>query len=228
MTNKQREASNLELVGGRLCLDFINTVSSRIESQRREYLTTYGDLVVWSQHAGILMDNEAKALLRHAAHHPDLAAAALGRAIILRETIYRIFLATADQQEPKKTDLTSMNATLHEALSRLEILPSADGFEWAWVIDKEDLTRMLWPVVRSAADLMTSKDLGKVRQCAREGCTWLFVDLSKNQGRRWCSMNTCGSRVKARRYYRRRRQTKGSPPIDRRQEEPQPKYTRAG
>ncbi len=97
---------------------------------------------------------------------------------------------------------------LHEALSRLEIRPSADRFEWAWALDANDLDRMLWPIVRSAAEMLTSGDLGRVRQCAREGCDWLFVDASKNHSRRWCSMNMCGSRVKARRYYQRKARVK--------------------
>jgi predicted RNA-binding Zn ribbon-like protein len=65
---------------------------------------------------------------------------------------------------------------------------------------------MLWPIVRSAAELLTSEDLGRVRRCGREGCDWLFVDSSKNRSRRWCSMEMCGSRVKSRRYYYRKRE----------------------
>ncbi|WP_214108135.1 CGNR zinc finger domain-containing protein [Acrocarpospora catenulata] len=29
----------------------------------------------------------------------------------------------------------------------------------------------------------------------------MFLDVSKNRRRRWCSMTTCGSRDKSRRYY---------------------------
>jgi predicted RNA-binding Zn ribbon-like protein len=64
---------------------------------------------------------------------------------------------------------------------------------------------MLWPVVVSAAELLTSPDVERVRQCAREGCQWMFLDLSKNGSRRWCSMTLCGSRAKSRRFYHRRR-----------------------
>jgi predicted RNA-binding Zn ribbon-like protein len=209
MGKRERTASNLELVGGRLCLDFVNTVSTRIETLRREYLATYGDLVAWSQHACILTDDEAETLLYNATRDPDLAVTVHDRAIALRETIYRIFSAIADQREPQRTDLVAFNIMLHEALSRLEIRPSEDRFEWAWALGENDLDRMLWPIVRSAADLLTSGDLRKVRQCAREGCDWLFVDASKNHSRRWCSMNMCGSRVKARRYYQRKTRGKG-------------------
>ncbi|WP_443691321.1 CGNR zinc finger domain-containing protein [Pseudomonas sp.] len=41
--------------------------------------------------------------------------------------------------------------------------------------------------------------VAKIKQC--EGCTWLFIDTSKNHRRRWCSMATCGNRAKAQRHY---------------------------
>jgi predicted RNA-binding Zn ribbon-like protein len=64
---------------------------------------------------------------------------------------------------------------------------------------------MLWPVVRDAADLLTSKELNRVGRCADERCGWLFVDTSRNRSRRWCSMESCGNRAKARRHYRKSR-----------------------
>jgi predicted RNA-binding Zn ribbon-like protein len=208
MENRGRKASNLELIGGRPCLDFANTVSTRIKGLRREYLTSYQELVVWSRHAGILSDDEAGALGQYAARHPDLGAAVLERAIALRETLYRVFSAIAERREPGGADLAAVNAALREALSHLAVVPAGSEFNWGWVVDEDGLDRMLWPIARSAADLLTSRDLGKVRECAREGCDWLFVDSSKNHSRRWCSMDMCGSRVKMRRYYRRRKKEK--------------------
>jgi predicted RNA-binding Zn ribbon-like protein len=208
MDPRERSASNLEMVGGRLCLDFANTVSTRIEELRREYLTTYGELVAWSHHADILTGDESQVLLSNAARHPGLAAAALERAVALRETIFRIFSAIAHYREPEGSDLALVNTALHEAFSRLEVRRSGGGFEWAWVLDEGDFDRILWPIVRSATDLLTSESLVRVRECARDGCDWLFVDSSKNHSRRWCSMSACGSRIKARRYYQRRKRAK--------------------
>lgn len=205
MEQEERRAGNLELVGGELCLDFANTVSARIEVPRREYLTGYEELVAWGQHSHILRDDEAEILLWEAAQHPEQAAAALDRAIDLRETIYRLFGAVVAGRGPDQTDLAAMNAALCQAFSHLRIVPSTDGFDWAWEVKEDDLDRILWPIARSAADLLTSEDIRRVRQCAREGCDWLFVDTSKNQSRRWCSMGMCGSRMKARRYYYRRK-----------------------
>jgi predicted RNA-binding Zn ribbon-like protein len=201
----ERSASNIELIGGELCLDFANTLSTRMEGLGREYFTSYCDLVAWSRHAGVLNEEGARTLLQKAAHQPDQAAAALERAIALRETLYHVFSAIADNRQPQEADLTAMNCALHEALSRLEVVPAADGFAWNWVADEAGLDHVLWPVVRSAAQLLTSGDLARVSECAREGCDWLFVDTSKNHSRRWCTMAVCGSRVKARRYYRRKK-----------------------
>ncbi len=204
--DKERNAGNLELVGGYLCLDFVNTVSSRDEAAGCEYLTRYEDLVAWARHAQICTHEEADGLVDTASRQPGLAAAALARAVALRESIYRILTATVDGREATGGDLAVLNAALREVSSRLALSPSAGRFEWTWVPDEDGLDQFLWPIVRSTADLMTSMDLERVRQCARDGCDWLFVDLSKNQSRRWCSMNLCGSRVKSRRYYRRRKQ----------------------
>jgi len=202
---EERAASNLELVGGRLCLDFTNTVSTRSKALRRDYLDSYAELVVWGRHAGILGDDEAQALRERAHRHPAAAMAAHEHAIGLRETIYRIFSAIAGGQEAEEADLDSLNCMLRTALSRLEVARSADRFEWSWVLDDDDLSHILWPIVRSAAELLTSESLGRVRHCARDGCDWLFVDSSKNSSRRWCSMSMCGSRVKARHYYQRKK-----------------------
>jgi predicted RNA-binding Zn ribbon-like protein len=205
MDNKERSAGNLELIGGSLCLDFVNTLSARSGKEQREYLTTYREWVTWSQHAGLLTADQAKRLLRSAARRPDRAAATLERAIGVRETLYRVLAAVANDREPQGGDLAALNQVLHEALSRRELGRSAGGFVWHWVVEPDELERVLWPVVYSAGELLTSVDLGRVQQCARDGCDWLFVDTSKNRSRRWCSMEACGSRVKARRYYRRKR-----------------------
>jgi predicted RNA-binding Zn ribbon-like protein len=145
-------------------------------------------------------------LERDAARNPGEAAATLDQAIAMRETIYRIFAAIANRQSPKKADLGSLNAMLAEAQSRLRVQAAGAGFTWQWAWEPLALDVMLWPIVRSAADLLTSTDLCRVQQCARrQGCGWLFVDASRNQSRRWCSMSMCGSRAKSSRYYQRKR-----------------------
>ena len=210
MPRKERTASNLELIGGVLCLDLLNTISAHTGSGAREYLHSYEDLVGWSLHAGTLGDREAANLLRRASRQTERATATLNKVIALRETMYRVLRAAMERAEPTGDDVHSLNAALEPAFSRLRVRPERGGFEWSWSESGDEFGRVLWPIVRSAADLLTSDKIRWLGQCAGEDCDWLFIDRSKNHSRRWCSMGMCGSRVKSRRYYRRRQEH--SPP----------------
>ena len=68
-----------------------------------------------------------------------------------------------------------------------------------------DLAQPLWPVVRSAADLLTGPSLERVKRCPGEGCGWLFLDTSRNGSRRWCDMASCGNRARVRAFAARQR-----------------------
>jgi predicted RNA-binding Zn ribbon-like protein len=136
------------------------------------------------------------------------AAAALRLAIRLREALYRIFSAAAAGRLPADADLRLLNAMAAEALSRQWIVHRDRGFVWEWRQAGSDLRRPLWPVVRSAVELLTSDERRGVRECASPTCSWLFLDHSRNHSRRWCDMKVCGNRAKARRFYRRARRTR--------------------
>jgi predicted RNA-binding Zn ribbon-like protein len=60
-------------------------------------------------------------------------------------------------------------------------------------------------VARSAAELLTSRELSGLRECAGYDCGRLFMDGTKNRSRRWCDMASCGNRAKGRRHYERRK-----------------------
>lgn len=194
-----------ELSGGSLCLDCANTVYRRPTAHPQERLTSYADLVRWSRQAGIVTDLEARRLIQEATHQPTAAATVLERAMALRETIYRIFSAVAHKCLPQAEDLATLNAMLTQALPLLRIIPTAGGFTWDWTRREEVLDDMFWPVVRSAADLLTSQELEAVRECMARDCGWLFIDRSRNRKRQWCDMKVCGNREKVRRYHERRK-----------------------
>jgi predicted RNA-binding Zn ribbon-like protein len=193
----------LEIVGGELCLAFTDTVDWRKGEHSQDLLTSYADLVVWGRDVGILTDEGAEHLLQQAKHRQAEANAVFERAIVLREAIYRIFEAVAGERSPESKDVDILNGGLSEALARLQLVPTGEGFAWDWTDPDDALDRMLWPVVRLAADLLTSQRLKRVGQCP--GCGWLFLDASRNRSRRWCTMEVCGNRAKARRHYERQK-----------------------
>jgi predicted RNA-binding Zn ribbon-like protein len=129
----------------------------------------------------------------------------LQQAITLREATYRIFSNVAAVHPPAPDDLGILNVALPDAMSHLQVVALPTGFTWDWTASLDALDQMLWPVVRSAADLLTSDDLDRVRECADDrGCGYLFIDRSRNRSRRWCSMESCGNRAKVVRYLERR------------------------
>jgi predicted RNA-binding Zn ribbon-like protein len=197
-------AAILPLIGGRLCLDFANTAHGRGTDDHTDNLVNYGALIAWSRHARALDPGQAAALIEAADRHPRAAEAVRRRAVELRERLYRSFVALGRDAEPDPRDLAGINEALAAALPHARVAPDDGGFAWAWA-ENPALDRMLWLVVRSAADLLTAPELTRVRQCGGRGCSWLFLDTSKNGSRRWCEMEVCGSRAKARAYYARHR-----------------------
>jgi predicted RNA-binding Zn ribbon-like protein len=137
---------------------------------------------------------------------PSEASAVWERAVTLRETVYRVFSAVAEGEQPEAADLDALTAAHREALTRYRVVPTASGFGWDQV-EGDELEGPLWPVALSATRMLTSGELERVKECptGEGGCDWLFYDGSKNKSRRWCSMADCGSRAKRRRFYARKR-----------------------
>jgi predicted RNA-binding Zn ribbon-like protein len=195
------------LLGGRLCLDFANTVEDRTTARPNDFLPNYAALAHWGRHVGELTEEQLARLLAEAARRPDEAAGVFAEAMALREAIYRVFAAIAHARAPVRQDVAAIEAAYRKATAHARLVPDGDGFTWEWVDEAGgSLDRVLWPVARSAVELLTSPELARVKQCPGcDDCAWLFLDTSKNGTRRWCSMEGCGSRAKMRRQYARRK-----------------------
>ncbi len=197
-------------VGGALCLDFANTIGSYITEDANEHLNSYGDLLEWGKQTGVLSEQEAQDLMEQATEHPEDGNRVLKSAIEMRRAIYMVFSAVASDQPASQADIEMFNSYLSRALSHARILADGSNYAWGWAHVEGHLDRMLWPVARSAADLLVSGQVARIRECRGNDCTWLFVDMSKNHSRRWCDMNDCGNRAKAHRHYKRRKAEVGS------------------
>ncbi len=204
MHEEKRHAGNIDLLGGMVCLDFVNTLDWRGRSQPTEFLNTFRDLVNWSQHVEILTEHDAQKLLRKTTEYPVEAESVLRRAIELRESVYRMFSSVVQGAEPAEEALDLFNENLSKTMVQARIMKAETGFVWNVIGDKETLDWMLNPIIRSAADLLVSDELKRVKTCANPVCGWLFLDSSRNQSRRWCDMKDCGNRAKARQFYRRK------------------------
>lgn len=197
-----------ELLGGRLCLDFANTVSGIRGGDERDRLHDYADLVSWGRQTGAISSAQSERLLAEARRRPAHAAAAFRDAIALREAIYRLFLARVKGRAVQAADLEVLNAALARALAHRRLVPAEEPCcALAWEDVPGALDVVVWPVAVSAAELLTSgTELARVSVCGlydEQECGWLFVDETRSHTRRWCSMKDCGNRAKARRHYQR-------------------------
>lgn len=192
-----------------LCLSFANTQKWHASAQPIEQITSYGDLLDWAAGTGLLDAATKRRLSTLAARDQAAAEATYQAAIKLREAIYRIFAGLTNGQTPDMRDLAYLNVALGQALAHLRIDHTGDDYVWGWE-NTESLDRVVWPIARSAGELLTSAWRGRIGQCADDrGCGWLFIDTSKNHSRRWCDINDCGNRAKARRHYQRVREQRG-------------------
>lgn len=190
-----------ELSGGALCLDFANTVDNRPTPERKDLLGAYADLVAWARQAEAVSATQAAALKKEAARRPREAEATLTRAKALREILFALFAAAAGGRRLSEPALLALNQAHSAVLGRSRLVAGArSGAGWAWNEEPAALDRMLWPVLRSASELLTSAELARVRECAADACEWLFLDRSRNRSRRWCDMTVCGNRDKVRRH----------------------------
>lgn len=208
MDNAEKHAGNLSLLGGRPCLDFVNTLDWRGTDQPVEYLHTYHDLVVWSRYVGTISDQEAQRLLGLAEMGSQEGSSIMRDAIQLRESIYGIFSAVAGGVAVAEQDLVIFNRHLGTVMQSSEILQQEHDFVWSTKGDPERLDRILNPLVRSAADLLVAPEIRRVKKCGDPACGWLFLDTSRNLSRRWCDMRDCGNRAKASRFYKKRKKTR--------------------
>jgi predicted RNA-binding Zn ribbon-like protein len=189
---------------GALCLDFANTAEWHASDHPQEHLTSYTELLAWAKRHGLFDEKVLRSLSQEAARRPQEAARVLRRAIELREALYQVLSRVARGQPAPRAALERVNEGVAESLSHSRLQPGPNGFAWSWPDEAAALERVLWPVMHSAADLLTSDRLARVGVCQDDrGCGWLFVDTSRNHTRRWCAMGDCGNRAKARRHHQR-------------------------
>lgn len=199
------EPLEIKLVTHRSCLNFVNTVDSHERETPREYLTSYNQLLAWALLVGLASPEEVACLQNQARLHAQEAERILQEAYSLRYDLYRIYVACIEHQEIPEAALRHLNELLACAPVRSQLRPRSYGLVWNLPESQVSLALPLWQIAWDAAALLTSSELARLRKCSGVGCTWMFLDTSRAQNRRWCMMGWCGNRAKARRHYQRQR-----------------------
>lgn len=188
-----------------LSLEFANSLSWRGRPEPTESLKAPEDWLDWMSENEALPKEAIAELRRRAGMWHSEAEKGLARAIEFRESLYNLLESHSEGKSPANHDVSAFTAVLETAMEGLRLDP-ADG-QWVWRLDNSplDWEAPLRPAALSAAQLLTSGFAARVRGCGRDECRWLFLDLTKNNSRKWCDMSTCGNVLKARRNYAKKR-----------------------
>ncbi|MER7927431.1 ABATE domain-containing protein [Streptomyces sp. NPDC096057] len=188
--------------GGRVSLDFANTLRNRWRTTPEETLRVPDDLMDWLREAHLLAAGTTGAA----------TASLLLSARRLRESVDRAVLAVAAGPMPEPGDVTLLNRSAAAApRPALQLLIIEDRLEPAGITAPftADPTLALALIAQDAVDLLLSAESRRVRVCGADRCALRFLDRSPARNRRWCSMSRCGNRTKVRLHQARTRQSGG-------------------
>jgi predicted RNA-binding Zn ribbon-like protein len=187
----------IRLDGGRLCLDFVNTIHDRYAPEAEDYIGQPERFIEWCARAGVLHAGEHIA----APESPGRRAVLMRKVRTLRDHLHALLASRIDGRPPPSDAVQGLDRWLHLAWASQSLKP--DG-RMDWRDDASDALLPLKRIALDALDLISTPSGSQLRRCGNtSSCGWLFLDVSKNQRRRWCAMETCGVAAKMKRYRRR-------------------------
>jgi predicted RNA-binding Zn ribbon-like protein len=176
-----------------LAIDFLNTEWPS-ESGIEDFFESDNDVFIWLRQAGLSPEGVTEV-------RPSGSLLRAARA--LRAVIRALVQARKASKAP---DLSDLNAFLVAAQSHPQLVwtkSKAISMKTVWSSDTAE--QVLAPVALKAAELFSGADFRRVRRCDDPTCVHWFYDQTKPGQRRWCSMATCGNRLKVKTYRRKQK-----------------------
>lgn len=186
-TAKAEIRDGFKFRGGSPALDLAATMVGRLGATPRDLLATPADLDRW------LVAAELSQVA------PGATEGNLVQARSLREALYRLALARAEDSALPDSDRELLNA--YAALPAAPPQLDADGRARL----SGDVRGLLAELAREGVSLLGGDFSDRIRQCEGPPCAVLFVDTSRKGDRRWCSMSACGNKAKAAGWRKRER-----------------------
>jgi predicted RNA-binding Zn ribbon-like protein len=184
-----RPIAAVRLDGGRLCIDFANSIHDRFATPAEDYLATPERYEEWARRAGALRPDEPVSLPNGHKARARLMDDIRG----LRDTAFRVLAAHIDGAPLPTAALRTLNAWLLDVRKDQKI--TSDG-QLALRARPGDARLPLKRVTLDLVEVLADSSRGefKLKHCDNQSsCGWMFADTSKNGRRRWCSMQTCGA-----------------------------------
>jgi predicted RNA-binding Zn ribbon-like protein len=181
--------ANFVRVGGRLVIDLLNTVGAR-DGARVELLDNAEDLPVWADVAGVPYARDIG--IRSDAELDELRA--------FREVLREGLLRWREGNPASPELIARLNRELARDPRHVSLRMHDGALGTEMVSTGDPLDRLYADVAASLAMMLGRDDRSRYRSCANDTCPFTFYDDSKPGTRRWCSMELCGGRAKARAF----------------------------
>ena len=177
-------------LGNNAAIDFVNTEIVS-HGELVDLLQDDADFIRWADAAGFDLKNQLSA--------EDLLAAKQ-----LRSALKDLFQTRMARQNARRGSLATVNRHLRQHATHEILRFNARSPDFELVPDKaaSSTTALLARLAYEGAVLLASPRASQLKHCDNPACVLIFLDTSRNQQRRWCSMDTCGNRAKAAKHYR--------------------------
>jgi predicted RNA-binding Zn ribbon-like protein len=180
---------------GSLCME-LNVTGGEGWRTRFEILHTPADLSFWALET-------CRLELSHTDVRPsDLTVTTADLALVkrLREAVWESGLAITHGKHAPPSAVKAINdIACGEAL-----VPRLDGRRQRMTWGKPISGRQIAvEIARDAVRTFSEPTVARLRMCAAQNCSLMYLDTSRPGTRRWCSMQRCGNRSKVREYRRR-------------------------
>ncbi len=118
----------------------------------------------------------------------------------------RELLGANDGHGPQRRAVTTLNEAARRVRLGVRLHPQ-DGYRL--MAEGVGVDRPIGDVLIAVTGSMAAGTWPRLKACANPACRLAFYDTSRNSSGRWCSMATCGNRMKGRSY--RQRHGRGRP-----------------
>ena len=192
--------SSIRLLGGRLCLDFINTTPDHSE-------LSWDKLILFLEAARVVSSERGTQLLALPQSDPQAAEGLLLKAQRLSASLRKVFTAMHRKQRIAGEWVEPLNEILRITEGHDELVSGDGAWQIEFIAREGGLDWLLAAVARSAAELVAEGAGARLRLCANPHCGLFFYDKSRTHRRRWCSMAVCGNRSKVAAFARKHSST---------------------
>ena len=190
-------ADPFEWGGGHPALDLVNTLDERPSGCPVENLTTYCDLLRFIELAGLTESPVATRLRLD----DRTCSRVVNRTRKLREHLHAVLAAAHSRRPVPQHHLDAISAAVQAAhAARVLVTTASPGLasqRWSSPLAADV---PLHACALAVEELLIDTDRRRIRKCGASDCDVYYVDTSKGQHRRWCSMKGCGNRQKQRRW----------------------------